>query len=99
MNDPKNITIGLLCVSAAVLAALVVTMYTSEPAQAAGVSASAGEYVMFTGEVTATTDMLYIIDLTKKQMNAYHFDPMENTIKLQDQVDLAKSFRAPGGGK
>ena len=99
MNDPRNITITLLCVSAAVLAALVVTMHTSEPAQAAGISASAGEYIMFTGEITATTDMLYVIDLTKKRMNAYHFDPMENTIKLQDQVDLAKAFRAPGAGR
>ena len=98
MNDPRNITITLLCVSAVVLATLVVTMHTSEPARAAGISASAGEYIMFTGEVTATTDMLYVIDLTKKRMNAYHFDPMENIIKLQDQVDLAKAFRATGAG-
>ena len=98
MKDSQNITIALLCVSAAVLGTMVAWTYHAEEAQAAGVSASAGEYIMFTGEVTATTDMLYIIDLTKKRMNAYVFEPMANVIELKDQVDLGKAFRQAGAG-
>jgi len=57
------------------------------------VAAAAGEYIMFTGELTASTDLLYVIDLQKQRMNAYHFQPMDNTILLQDKADLGQAFR------
>ena len=99
MNDTKNITIALLCVSAAILLTLAIIVNTDERAEAKGVSATAGEYVMFTGQVTGSTDMLYVVDLTKKRMNAYHFDPMQNVISMKDQVDLGKAFREANAGK
>ncbi len=99
MNDTKNITIGLLCVSAAILVTLAVIIQTGEPAGAVGVSATGGEYIMFTGQVTSSTDMLYVVDLTKKKLNAYHFDTKKNAIMLKDQVDLGKAFREAKAGK
>ena len=99
MNDTKNITIALLCVSAAILMTLAVIVQTDQTAQAVGVSASGGEYIMFTGQVTSSTDMLYVVDVTRKRMNAYHFDTGKNVITIKDQVDLGKAFREANAGK
>jgi len=98
MNDSKNITIGLLCVSAAILTTVLI-LGGGDQAQGDGVSVSGGEYIMFSGQVTAGTDMLYVVDLTVKKMNAYHFNPMQNVIEMKDQVDLTKVFREPAAGK
>ena len=99
MKDTQNVTIALLCVAATILGTMVVLTYNSSNAQGAGIAAAAGEYIMFTGEVTGSTDLLYVIDLTKRRMNAYHFDPMANVIELKDQVDLGKAFREAAAGK
>ena len=98
MNDSKNITIGLLCVSAAILTTVLI-LGGGRQAHGTGVGATGGEYIMFTGEVTGSTDMLYVVDLTVKKMNAYHFNPMQNVIEMKDQVDLAKVFREANPGK
>ncbi len=96
MNNSQNVTIALLCVSAAVLGTITVLTWTDR-AEATGVAAAAGEYIMFTGEVSASIDMLYVVDLTQRKMNAYHWDTNNNVLTLNDQVDLAKAFRQPGG--
>ena len=93
MRNTQNITLGILCISATVLATLLAFTFHADRAGAAGIASSAGEYIMFTGEVTGSMDLLYIVDLTKRKMNVYAFQPMENTIVLRDQVDLAKTFR------
>ena len=95
MNDSRNIVLALLCVSAAVLGTLVAVTW-NDRAEATGVAAAGGEYIMFTGEVSASIDMLYVVDLTKRRMNAYHWDTRENVLSLKDQADLAKAFREPG---
>ncbi len=95
MKDTQNITIALLCVSAAVLATVLAFTYDADRASGAGVAAAAGEYVMFTGEVSSSIDMLYVIDLTKRRMNAYHWNTRTNVIDLKDRVDLGQAFRAP----
>ncbi len=95
MKDSQNVTIAILCVSAAVLGALL-AFTTNTGRTYADVSAGAGDYVMFTAEITDSSDLLYIIDRTTRRMNAYQFKALENTINLVDQVDLAKAFRSPG---
>jgi len=95
MKDKQNIAIALLCVSGTVLAALVGLTYDAAPARA-DVSASAGEYIMFTGQVSNNVDLLYVIDLSKRRMNAYEYSLKDNNIVLKDQVDLGQAFRAPG---
>lgn len=95
MKDTQNITIGLLCVSAAILVTVLAFSYDADRASGAGVSAAAGEYIMFTGEFSGSIDMLYVVDTTKRRMNTYRLDPMKNTIVRTDTVDLGRAFGGP----
>jgi len=96
MRDPSSVTLAVLTVSAAVLAALVAFTWSS-PSAEADVSAKAGEYIMFTAAVTDSTDFLYIIDLTRQQMNAYRYRTQKDVIEFVDKVDLKAAFRAGAG--
>ena len=95
MKDTQNVTIALLCVSAAILVTVAAFTYNADQARAGGVASAAGEYIMFTGALSNATDLLYVIDLTKQRMIAYRFDPMKNTIQIQGRVDLGQTFRPP----
>ena len=95
MKDTQNVTIALLCVSAAILVTVAAFTYNADQARASGAASAAGEYIMFTGEFTDSTDLLYVIDLTKQRMIAYRFDPIKNTILIQGNVDLGQTFRPP----
>ncbi len=92
MKDTQTVTIILLCVSGAILLALLVLTASSRPAAATGIGAPAGEYIMFTGRAGGSTEMLYIIDLTRRRLNGYYYDGREQVLDLKHWVDLKKAF-------
>jgi len=97
MKDPKNLTISLLCVSAAILATILVLLHTSTPVQADS-PARGGDYIMITGAVSNSLDLLYVIDLATLRVNTYAFNASKDQMLLKDQTNLAAAFRAAGRG-
>jgi hypothetical protein len=96
MKDPKNLTISLLCVSAAILASILIVLYTNTPAPAAS-PARGGDYIMITGSVTNSLDLLYIFDLAALRVNTYVFNPIKDELILKDQTKLTLVFRPTAG--
>ena len=93
MRDPKNLTISLLCVSAVILAtALGVLHLTARPATA-DTPVRAGDYILLTGSVSTSVDLVYVIDVAEQKLNAYFFSAGKNEFKLVDQGKLQVIFR------
>ena len=94
MKNNQNATIAVLSVSATILA-VVVALTCNTGTGYADASVAAGDYIMFTGEVSGSNDLLYVIDRTTFTMNAYEFKPAGNVLRIVDQINLAKEFRPP----
>lgn len=100
MNNPKNISIGALCISAAILLAAI--MLTNASSATASTSESrVGDYCAVTGATNGSTDILYVIDTFNQRMTGYV--PNRNTGTLDQipgaAVDLKAAFEggvAPG---
>lgn len=95
MNDPQNITISLLVISAVILTALLVGTYfnTQQPAYG-DTPARAGRYIAVTGAVAASRDLLYLTDVVADQLNVYTIDINTSAIKLIQAVNLKRIFAA-----
>ena len=92
MKDSKNVTIALLCVSAAILATVLVLTQVSTPARAEG-PVKGGDYIMVTGAYNKNEDLVYIVDIAQQKMNVYHLVIRDRALKLRDQVNLKLAFR------
>lgn len=95
MNDPQNITISLLVISAVILTALLIGTYfnTQQPAYG-DTPARAGRYIAVTGAVAASRDLLYLTDVVADQLNVYTIDINTSAIKLIQAVNLKRIFAA-----
>jgi hypothetical protein len=51
-----------------------------------------GGYIMITGSISSSTDLVYIIDVPNEKMLVYFVDEVNNNIKIVDDVDLGKVF-------
>jgi len=92
MTDNKNLTIMVLCVSAAVLATALVVTSVSDRALA-DASTRGGDYIWVAGEYSAQRDLIYVVDLAAQKMNTYRVTPKLDALQLRDQVDLKKQFQ------
>ncbi|MDY7009813.1 MAG: hypothetical protein SVV80_03585 [Planctomycetota bacterium] len=92
MKDNKNITIAMLCVSAAILATAITLTYDSDQAFA-DTSIRGGDYIMVTGNVSKSLDLLYVIDIAEQKINVYALDEQNNALRRLDQASLKQMFR------
>ncbi len=92
MKDNKNITIAMLCVSAAILVTVLVLTYDSNQALA-DTSIRGGDYIMVTGNYSKTLDLLYVIDIAQQKINVYTLDEQNNALKMLDQANLKQVFK------
>ncbi len=92
MKDNKNITIAMLCVSAAILVTVLVLTYNSNQALA-DTSIRGGDYIMVTGNYSKTLDLLYVIDIAQQKINVYALDEQNNALKMLDQANLKQVFK------
>ncbi|RJP32738.1 MAG: hypothetical protein C4547_13560 [Phycisphaerales bacterium] len=93
MNPNKDLTIGVLSVTALILlVGLVIVQTRPAPAFAAGMTTSGGDYVMSIGKVQRSSpdDLLYVIDTVEEKMIAYTCDVNRRELKMTDAVDLKK---------
>ncbi len=74
MNDTKNITIALLCVSATLLLTVTLLVNSTDEAYATSAQSANSSYIMIAGRVTESRDVIYVVDLDTEKLNAYLVD-------------------------
>ena len=101
MKDPKNLTIAMLCVSAAILATVLFLLLAADQARA-DTPVRGGDYIMVTGAYSGLIDLLYIVDRSQQKLNAYALDLNRRDLLIKSQVNLKLTFQrgraAAGGG-
>ncbi len=93
MNVNKDLTIGVLTVTAVILfVSLVIVQTRPAPAYAAGMTTSGGDYIVSVGKVQRSSpdDVLYVIDTAEEKMIVYTCDVNRREIQAADAVDLKK---------
>ncbi len=93
MKDPKNLTISLLCVSAAILATALLLAHVTADSARADVPVRVGDYIMVTASASTTVDLLYVIDMAVNKINVYSYIDGRKELKLWDQGNLQLIFR------
>ena len=91
MKDPKNMTIAMLCVSAAILTTVLI-LAGGQPAMA-DAPVAGGDYIIVTGAYSNNIDLLYIIDRTQQTMNAYVLDLTKGQMLLKSTANLKLAFQ------
>ena len=90
MTNTRNLTIAILCVSAAIMGAMLLVLHTPPVAQATEVRG--GDYIMLTGHFTDTQEALYVVDTAQQKLNVYTFRTERNELQLRDSLPLARIF-------
>jgi uncharacterized SAM-binding protein YcdF (DUF218 family) len=91
MKDPQNITIAILLATAVVLGTMLAFTLGTREAQAAA-SVRGAQYIMVTGEVSNIRDVLYVIDITSRQVCVYDVNWVKKTLDLVDRKPLDEVF-------
>ncbi len=92
MRDSRNVSIGVLAATAAVLfVGLMLIQSRPGPAWADGMTVSGGEYTLAVGGLNqADEEYVYVLDASAQKMIVYRFDAMKQQIEIVTGVDLAK---------
>lgn len=90
MKDTQNITIGLLLVTAGILAMMIAgTYFSATPAYGAVASVKQGDYIMVTA-ADGSKDLLYVIKISARRINAY--EAKRDSLDLVASEDLERIF-------
>lgn len=86
----KDLTIGILSVTAVVLftALVIVNSLSPRPALASGQGGTVGDYVVSTARLDNLTELLFVVDTVAQEMNMYGFVPARGAIDLVQKFDL-----------
>jgi hypothetical protein len=89
--DAKNFTIGILSTTAVILlVGLFVIHSRPEPSYASGMNAQGGDYLLTTGQLQDSEELLYVVDAQNRRMVVYRFD----INRKQIQHTFAKNLTA-----
>jgi hypothetical protein len=92
--DAKNFTIGILSTTAVILlVGLFVIHSRPEPSYASGMNAQGGDYLLTTGQLQDSEELLYVVDAQSRRMVVYRFD----INRKQIQHTFAKNLSALQG--
>ena len=98
--DSKNLTIGVLSITAVILLVGVVIIGTRPaPAVASGMTADGGDYVLTVGQLHTNSELLYIIDAGANKLAVYDFQGNTKQIQALQLIDLAEMRQAAGDGQ
>ena len=95
MKDPQSITIGLLLATAVILAAMLVGNYATINSVAyADTPVKQGDYILGTGALTDSTDLVYVLDVATRRLNVYfaNVGTVNKRLDILDSIDLEKAF-------
>ncbi len=98
MHDNRNLTIGILTITATILFVGVVMSTTGgrNEAMAIGQLDRGGDYVMVTGLFTENYELVYVTDAAAQRMNSYGYDTTTRQFTLWDSIDLKAVLGAAG---
>ena len=89
--DPKNFAIGLLSTTAVILfVGLLVIQTRPEPVYASSMNAQGGDYLLTTGQLSDTEELLYLIDARNQVLVIYRFDLNQKRVTITQRKDLSK---------
>lgn len=89
--DSKNFAIGILSTTAVILlVGLVLVQSRPEPAYAFGMTARGGDYLITTGQLQPSQELLYVLDAASEKMLVYRFDMSRKQIAIVTGESLAK---------
>ncbi len=89
--DSKNFAIGVLSTTAVILfVGLLVINTRPEPAYASNMNARGGDYLLTTGQLSDTEELLYLIDASNQVLVVYRFDLNQQKVKITQRKDLSK---------
>jgi len=96
----KRSLAGLILINAVLLASLVVTSFSPQPAQAQFGSAG-GQYLMIAGTVTGRKNQaaVYITDIQSGRVVAVMFNGSNNTLDFIAGRDVSKDTSRPTGNR
>ena len=95
MKDAQNIAIGLLLTTAVILTVILIGSYThtgTNNTAYAGASVKQADYIMGTGAMDNTTDLVYVVDIATRRLNVYQSNINTNVMDILDSVDLDRAF-------
>lgn len=90
MIDTKNLTIGVLSVTAMILFLGVVLLNQMPTAYAAGQTAKGGDYVVSTGQYSNSLEVVYILDAAASKVIAYAYDTNRKRLEQIAGFDLGR---------
>ena len=95
MKNPQNVTIVLLSITAAILAAVLAGAWFDKPADAAYASVSKGDYILTPYQWADQLDFMTVIDVATHTMNVYVPNKTTKALDLIDKpIDLERVFAA-----
>ncbi len=88
--DKQSYAIGCLSLSAVILLAglFVVGALETQRAEASDMLSSAGQYILLTGAVSTTNDLVYLIDTRKGVLVVYKLNETTHEIQRTDFLDF-----------
>ena len=88
--DKQTYAIGCLSLSAVILLAglFVVGALETQRAEASDMLSTAGPYILLTGAVSTTNDLVYLIDTRKGVMVVYKLNETTHVIERTDFLDF-----------
>ena len=91
--DRQSYAIGCLSLSAVVLLAglFVVGALETQRAEASDMLSTAGPYILLTGAVSPTNDLVYLIDTRKGVMAVYKLNETTRQIERTDFLNFGES--------
>ena len=95
--DSRNLALAVLTVTAAILFVGLVVVSTLSPQQAMAVGQMdrAGDYVVATGQLQDSTEVVYIADAAEGRLNVYVYDLNRRQLQMLDAFDLKSQLRGP----
>ena len=94
MKDAQNVTIVLLLISAAILTALLIGIHGNTSRQAdAQMTVKQGRYIVSVGTWSSSMDLIYVVDIATRKLNAYAADRAQRRLTLLDSVDMEPVFK------
>jgi hypothetical protein len=99
VQDDKNLTIGVLSITAVVLliGVILTAVGGQNQALAIGQSDRGGDYIVVTGQFTQSTELVYVTDAAARRLNLYSYDATRRQLILWDSQDLRRVFGKPRG--
>ena len=91
--DRQSYAIGCLSLSAVILLVglFVVGALETQRAEASDMLSTAGQYILLTGAVSTTNDLVYLIDTRKGVMAVYELNETTHEIQRTDFLNFGES--------